>query len=427
MAQSRSTLRRMQFFDTVVIGAGAAGLFCAGRAGQLGLKVLLVDHSEKIAEKIRISGGGRCNFTNRDLEPAAPHKHFLGDNPNFCRSALSRYTPQDFIALVQRHAIPFHEKHKGQLFGDHAADDFIRMLLAECDAGGVTRWQPCSVWAIRSARSPDQPVPARYEVDTDRGAVRCRNVVVATGGLSIPKIGATDFGYRIAAQFGLRIAQTRPALVPLTFDGAAWAPYAGLAGLALPVVIETGEKKNRVAFHDDLLFTHRGLSGPAVLQISSYWRDGQPIRLDLAPGIALVDALLLAKSRSRKLIANELGTLVPSRLADAWVQQDPAWQRPINEASDKALAALAQRLARWELVPTGTEGYRKAEVTAGGVDTRDLSSQTLESKQPGLFFIGEVVDVTGWLGGYNFQWAWASAHACAQAMASQSAATPTPA
>ena len=427
MAQSRSTLRRMQFFDTVVIGAGAAGLFCAGRAGQLGLKVLLVDHSEKIAEKIRISGGGRCNFTNRDLEPAAPHKHFLGDNPNFCRSALSRYTPQDFIALVQRHAIPFHEKHKGQLFGDHAADDFIRMLLAECDAGGVTRWQPCSVWAIRSARSPDQPVPARYEVDTDLGAVRCRNVVVATGGLSIPKIGATDFGYRIAAQFGLRIAQTRPALVPLTFDGAAWAPYAGLAGLALPVVIETGEKKNRVAFHDDLLFTHRGLSGPAVLQISSYWRDGQPIRLDLAPGIALVDALLLAKSRSRKLIANELGTLVPSRLADAWVQQDPAWQRPINEASDKALAALAQRLARWELVPTGTEGYRKAEVTAGGVDTRDLSSQTLESKQPGLFFIGEVVDVTGWLGGYNFQWAWASAHACAQAMASQSAATPTPA
>ena len=428
MAQSRTTLRRMLFFDVVVIGAGAAGLFCAGRAGQLGLKVLLVDHSEKIAEKIRISGGGRCNFTNRDLEPATPHKHFLGDNPNFCRSALSRYTAQDFVALVQRYAIPFHEKHKGQLFGDHSADDFIRMLLAECDAGGVTRWQPCSVKTVRpSAQSPDQSGAARYELDTDRGAVRCRNLVVATGGLSIPKIGATDYGYRLATQFGLRIAQTRPALVPLTFDGAAWAPYSGLAGLALPVLIETGEKKHRVAFHDDLLFTHRGLSGPAVLQISSYWRDGQPIRLDLAPGTALYDALLLAKSRSRKLIANELATLVPSRLADAWVQQDPAWQRPINEASDKALAALAQRLARWELVPTGTEGYRKAEVTAGGVDTRDLSSQTLESKQPGLFFIGEVVDVTGWLGGYNFQWAWASAHACAQAMAAAAAGSPIPA
>ncbi len=415
----------MQFFDTVVIGAGAAGLFCAGRAGQLGLKVLLIDHSEKIAEKMRISGGGRCNFTNRDLEPAAPHKHFLGGNPNFCRSALSRYTPQDFIALVQRHAIPFHEKHKGQLFGDHASEDFIRMLLVECDAGCVTRWQPCGVKAVRAAPDPaDESDAPRYLVDTDRGCIACRSVVIATGGLSIPKIGATDFGYRVAKQFGLRLVEPRPALVPLTFDGAAWAPYSALAGLALPVTIETGEKKGRVAFHEDLLFTHRGLSGPAVLQISSYWREGQPIRLDLAPGIDIRNELLQAKSRSRKLIANELAALVPSRLADAWVQQDAAWQRPINEASDKALAMLAERLSRWELVPTGTEGYRKAEVTAGGVDTLDLSSQTLESQTPGLFFIGEVVDVTGWLGGYNFQWAWASADACAQAMAAQKAATP---
>jgi predicted Rossmann fold flavoprotein len=415
----------MQSFDVVVIGAGAAGLFCAGQAGQRGLSVLLVDHGEKIAEKIRISGGGRCNFTNRDLEPAAPHKHFLGDNPNFCRSALSRYTPQDFIALVQKHGIAFHEKHKGQLFGDHSADDFIRMLLAECDAGQVTRWQPCGVKAIRGCGDGDAGADgARYELDTQRGAVRARNVVVATGGLSIPKIGATDFGYRIAKQFGLRLVEPRPALVPLTFDGEAWAPYSQLAGLALPVVIETGEKKNRIAFHEDLLFTHRGLSGPAVLQISSYWREGQAIRIDLAPGVDLKQALLQAKARSRKLVANELATLVPARLADAWVQQDAAWQRPVNECTDKALLALAERLSRWELVPTGTEGYRKAEVTAGGVDTRELSSQTLESKQPGLYFIGEVVDVTGWLGGYNFQWAWASAHACAQALAAQPAVTP---
>jgi predicted Rossmann fold flavoprotein len=412
----------MSFFDVVVVGAGAAGLFCAGQAGQLGLKVLLVDHSEKVAEKIRISGGGRCNFTNRELEPAAPQKHFLGDNPNFCRSALSRYTPQDFIALVQRHDIPFHEKHKGQLFGDRSAEDFIRMLLAECDAGGVTRWQPCSIKAARAvADDPADRQSGRFELDTDRGPVRCRSLVIATGGLSIPKIGASDFGYRIAKQFGLRLVEPRPALVPLTFDGEAWAPYSQLAGLALPVVIETGEKKNRIAFHEDLLFTHRGLSGPAVLQISSYWREGQPIRIDLAPNVDLKDKLLQAKSRSRKLIANELAALVPSRLADAWVQQDPAWQRPISDATDKAMIALAQRLSRWELVPTGTEGYRKAEVTAGGVDTRDLSSQTLESKQPGLFFIGEVVDVTGWLGGYNFQWAWASAHACARALAAPAA------
>jgi hypothetical protein len=244
-------------------------------------------------------------------------------------------------------------------------------------------------------------------------------VVVATGGLSIPKIGATDFGYRIAKQFDLRLVETRPALVPLTFDGADWAPYASLAGLSLPVQIETGAKKNRMAFLEDLLFTHRGLSGPAVLQISSYWRANTPIRINLSPEQDLLHRLLEAKARSRKLIANELAGLVPSRLAEAWVQQDPAWQRPVNEAADKALSALADKLARWELTPSGTEGYKKAEVTAGGVDTRDLSSQTLESKQAGLYFIGEVVDVTGWLGGYNFQWAWASGFACAQALAAR--------
>ena len=414
----------MHVYDVVVIGAGAAGLFCAGVAGQLGLRVLVLDHSERVAEKIRISGGGRCNFTNRDVDPAAPQKHFLGDNPHFCRSALSRYTPQDFIALVQRHSIAFHEKHKGQLFCDRSADDLIQMLLAECGAGAlggqVDRWQPCSVKNIGySATSQRETVTSSYQIESDRGTVECAAVVVATGGLSIPKIGATDFGYRVARQFGLRLVETRPGLVPLTFDEQTWAPYAQLSGLSLPVRIETGTKKARGEFLEDLLFTHRGLSGPAVLQISSYWREGTPIRLNLAPDTDLPAALARAKASSRKRIANKLATLVPSRLADTWVQQESAWQRPIAEASDKALSQLAERLARWELTPTGTEGYRKAEVTLGGVDTRDLSSQTMESKQPGLYFIGEVVDVTGWLGGYNFQWAWASGHACAQALAAR--------
>jgi predicted Rossmann fold flavoprotein len=397
-------------FDAIVIGAGAAGLFCAGVAGQLGARVLLVDHAPKVAEKIRISGGGRCNFTNRELDPRAPHRHFLGNNPQFCRSALSRYTATDFIELVQRHGIPFHEKHKGQLFGDRSSDDFIRMLLAECGAGGVTHWQPCKVEAVRWDGS-------LYSLDTDRGTVHAPRVVVATGGLSIPQIGASDFGHRLARQFGLEVAPLRPALVPLTFAGEAWQPYAQLAGLSLPVRIATGEKKAAIAFDEDLLFTHRGLSGPAVLQISSYWQPGSPIRVDLAPGTDMAQALGEAKLRSRKLLANELAAFVPSRLADAWTQRDPAWQRPVNEAADKSLAALAQGLARWELLPTGTEGYRKAEVTAGGVDTRALSQQTMESRQPGLYFIGEVVDITGWLGGYNFQWAWASGWACAQALA----------
>jgi len=405
-------------FDAVIVGAGAAGLFCAAQAGQRGLKVLLIDHAEKVAEKIRISGGGRCNFTNRELDPRAPQRHFVGSNPQFCRSALARYTPAAFIALVQRHGIAFHEKHKGQLFCDRSSEDLIAMLLAECAEGRVERWQPCGVKNIAfSASSACQSNASSYQIDTDRGQVEARSLVIATGGLSIPKIGATDFGYRLAQQFGLPLVERHPGLVPLTFDGEAWAPYAQLAGLALPVEISTGARKERIAFHEDLLFTHRGLSGPAVLQISSYWQPGTPIAIDLAPGVQLPSALAQAKARSKKRIANELATLVPSRLADAWAGQSPEWQRPINEASDKALARLAERLARWEITPTGTEGYKKAEVTLGGVDTRTLSQQTMECKaQPGLYFIGEVVDVTGWLGGYNFQWAWASAHACAQAL-----------
>ncbi|HEX5804809.1 MAG TPA: NAD(P)/FAD-dependent oxidoreductase [Macromonas sp.] len=401
-------------FDVTIIGAGAAGLFCAGVAGQLGLRVLLIDHAPKIAEKIRISGGGRANFTNRDLDPRQPHKHFLGDNPHFCRSALARYTPTDFTELLQRHGVPFHEKHKGQLFCDRSAQDLIDVLLQECDAGGVQRWQPCGVKSVRYA---DADPAQRYTLDTDRGPVHCRSLVVATGGLSIPKIGATDFGFRLAQQFGLNVVTPRPALVPLTFNPAAWAPFADLAGLALPVRMATGEKKQRMEFLEDLLFTHRGLSGPAVLQISSYWQPGQPLKLDLHPDAALEPLLQEAKARSRKLLPNELAHHLPSRLADTWTQGHPEWQRPVNETSDKALAQLAQGLHQWQLTPTGTEGYAKAEVTAGGVDTKQLSSQTMESTQPGLHFIGEVVDVTGWLGGYNFQWAWASGYACAQGLA----------
>jgi hypothetical protein len=407
----------MKTWDVVIVGAGAAGLFCAGMAGQRGLRVLLLDHSDKIAEKIRISGGGRCNFTNRLLDATAPQKHFISQNPHFCRSALSRYTPQDFIDLVQKHGIAFHEKHKGQLFCDHSAEDIIRMLLAECAAGQVdirTRSQVKSVTSV--SQGAESAEGARYRLDTKQGPIHTTSLVVATGGLSIPKIGASGWGYELAQQFGLRLVARRPGLVPLTFDGAAWAPYAELAGLALPVSIETGEKKARMHFDEDLLFTHRGLSGPGVLQISSYWQDGSPIRLNLAPEIDLPQRLQEAKLRSKKRLVNELANWVPTRLAEAWVSQDPALQRTSAEVPDKALQQLAQGLTAWHLTPNGSEGYKKAEVTLGGVDTRDLSSQTMESKQAGLYFIGEVVDVTGWLGGYNFQWAWASGHACAQAL-----------
>jgi predicted Rossmann fold flavoprotein len=410
-------------YDVVIIGAGAAGLFCAGIAGQRGLKVLLIDHADKVAEKIRISGGGRANFTNRDLDVRAPDKHFISENPRFCRSALSRYTPQHFLALMDKHGIAWHEKHKGQLFCDRSAEDLIAMLLAECQAGGVERWQPCKVHSVahlqdKSADSPCKYCASSYVIDSSHGVVHSRYVVIATGGLSIPKIGATDFGQRIAQQFGHRIVPLRPALVPLTFDENQWSPFVPLAGLSLPVQISTGEGKAKGQFDEDLLFTHRGLSGPAVLQISSYWSEGTAVRINLCPSQNMASNLQTAKLQSRKLIANEIGQHLPHRLADTWSARDAAWQRPINEASDKALQALADSLQRWQITPNGSEGYRKAEVTAGGVDTREMSSQTMESqKSPGLYFIGEVVDVTGWLGGYNFQWAWASAHACATALA----------
>jgi predicted Rossmann fold flavoprotein len=394
-------------FDAVFIGAGAAGLHGAAIAGQRGLRVLLIDHAAKVAEKIRISGGGRCNFTNREVGAA----NFVSANPDFCRSALARYTPQHFIALVERHRIAWHEKHKGQLFCDDSSTRIIEMLLRECDAGGVLRWQPCRVTAVAEAG-------AGFRLETDRGAVEASQLVVATGGLSIPPLGASDFGYRVARQFGHRVIEPRPGLVPLVLGAEERARLAGLAGVSLPVAASAGRGRAQSRFDDDLLFTHRGLSGPAALQASTYWQPGEPLHIDLLPGMDLASALLRAKPGSQRRLGPLLAESMPRRLADAWLAATPGLaDRPLAEIRDRDLTALADRLQRWAPVPEGSEGFRKAEVTAGGVDTRELDSQRLESRRrPGLHFIGEVLDVTGWLGGYNFQWAWASAAACARSL-----------
>jgi hypothetical protein len=400
--------------DVVVIGAGAAGLFCAAQAGQRGARVLLIDHAEKVAEKIRISGGGRCNFTNRDATPA----QFHSQNPHFSRSALARYTAQDFIALVQRHRIAFHEKHRGQLFCDDSSQQIIDLLLRECDDGNVERWQPCTVGAVRSRSDAGAGEP-RWELDTARGPVEARRVVVATGGLPVPKIGATDFGMRLARQFGHAIVEPRPALVPLVFDAAQWAPFVVLAGVSLEVEISAGAGRKRARFLEDLLFTHRGLSGPAVLQASSYWQPGESLEIAFGPGTDWQQTLARAKATSRRQLGNELAQHLPQRLAQAWLARGglPA-ERPLPEVADKPLRQLAESLSAWRIQPDGTEGWKKAEVMAGGVDTREIDSKSFESRRaPGLHFIGEVLDVTGWLGGYNFQWAWSSGYACAEALA----------
>jgi predicted Rossmann fold flavoprotein len=395
----------MREADAVIIGAGAAGLHCAAIAGQRGVRVVLIDHASTVAEKIRISGGGRCNFTNRDATPA----NFASANPDFCRSALARYTPQQFIALVERHGIAWHEKHKGQLFCDDSSQQIIDLLLAECTRGHVERWQPCTVQTVRHG-------DAGFEFDTTRGVLRAPQLVVACGGLSIPKIGASDFGYRLARQFGHALIEPRAALVPLTFDAAQWAPFAALSGLSLPVTVRASGSD--IAFDEDLLFTHRGLSGPAILQISTHWRPGDVLQIDLVPGRDLQHDLIAAKAGSKRKLGNWLAEQMPRRLADTWLALHGIHaEQPLAEMRDRDLAALAAKLQRWTITPSGSEGYRKAEVTAGGVDTRELSSQSMQSRRvPGLYFIGEVVDVTGWLGGYNFQWAWASAFACAQAL-----------
>jgi hypothetical protein len=386
-------------FDVAVIGAGAAGMMCAAVAGQRGKRVVLIDHAPKLAEKIRISGGGRCNFTNIDAGP----QNFLSENPHFCKSALSRYTPQDFIALVKRYRIGFHEKHKGQLFCDDSAEDIINMLKMECERGNVAWRMPCKVAGLSKAGDA-------FRIDTDAGEIHAQSIVIATGGLSIPKIGATDFAYCIAKQFGLKLIEPRPALVPLTFDAAQWQPFVPLAGIALEVDIESGEKKSRGVFREDLLFTHRGLSGPAVLQISSYWQPGTPLTINLAPHEDIVDLLIQGKTSTKKNLANVLSQWLPARLAESWLEvHGMRADARLADLPDKQLRTLGESLNHWRIVPNGTEGYKKAEVTRGGIDTRELSQQTMmATSMPGLYFIGEAVDVTGWLGGYNFQWAWAS-------------------
>jgi predicted Rossmann fold flavoprotein len=398
-------------YDVAVIGAGAAGMMCAAIAGQRGKSVVLIDHGDKLAEKIRISGGGRCNFTNINAGPA----NFLSDNPHFCKSALARYTPADFVALVKKHRIGYHEKHRGQLFCDESAEQIIQMLKAECADGDVTWRMPTKVESI-------EKLGDNFFLVTDTGDIECDNVVIATGGLSIPKIGATDFGYRMAAEFGLQVVEPRPGLVPLTFDGPGWEAFAPLAGIALEVEVETGSNKGkgnrRGYFREDLLFTHRGLSGPAILQISSFWQPGTPILINLLPDMDVAQELIEGKATLKKQLGNVLSQWLPTRLAECLLGiNELALDARLADVPDAKLRKLGESVNRWAIVPTGSEGYRKAEVTLGGVDTRELSQQTMmANKVPGLYFIGEAVDVTGWLGGYNFQWAWASGVAAGQAV-----------
>lgn len=386
-------------------------MMCAAIAGARGKRVVLIDHAEKLAEKIRISGGGRCNFTNINAGPA----NFLSENPHFCKSALSRYTAQDFLALVKKHRIGYHEKHRGQLFCNDSSEQIIAMLKAECSAVDVNWRMPCKVHGVTKELDG-------YLIDTDHGDITADSVVIATGGLSIPKIGATDLGYRIATQFGLPLIETRPGLVPLTFDGPSWEAFAPLAGIALEVEVSTGSGKGKNAqrglFREDLLFTHRGLSGPAILQISSYWEPGTPIVVNLLPEMDVAEELIGAKTTVKKQLGNVLTQWLPTRLVEGLLLANGlAPDARLADMPDAKLRKLGDAINRWAIVPTGSEGYRKAEVTLGGVDTRALSQQTMMAKDvPGLYFIGEAVDVTGWLGGYNFQWAWASGYVAGQSV-----------
>ena len=409
--------------DAVVVGAGAAGLMCAVEAGRRGRRVVLLEHNPQIGRKILISGGGRCNFTNRH----ATADHFLSRNPHFAKSALARFTPRDFLGMVERHRIPFHEKTLGQLFCDRAAGDIVAMLEAECAAAGVRILTACIVsrvsmtpgagFVVETSRTGQAsggttpPISAGFAVETSRGAFECAALVISTGGLSIPKMGATPFGYSVARQFGLRIVECHPALVPFTFGAADRERYGGLAGVSAEVAAQASGR----AFREKLLFTHRGLSGPAILQVSSYWRDGEPVAIDLLPGVDFAAALAACRAAgARTQVRTVLARYLPKRLADCWCQRI---SKSVIALSDREVAAIAADLHAWRVQPAGTEGYDKAEVTAGGVDTRELSSKTMECRNvPGLYFIGEVVDVTGQLGGFNFQWAWASGAAAGRAL-----------
>ncbi len=385
-------------FDAVILGAGAAGLLCAIEAGRDGKRVALLDHAERVGKKILISGGGRCNFTNVDCTPS----NFLSENRHFAKSALARYTPQDFIEMVEAHGIAYHEKTLGQLFCDGSAKEIVAMLEQECTLAGVTTFTNCQVHTIRHSSG--------FIIETSRGIYSAPALVVATGGPSIPKMGATDFGYRVAEQFELKVVPPRPALVPLTFNNHDRANYCDLAGLSAEAIVRAGEAQ----FREKLLITHRGLSGPAVLQASSYWRPGESVSIDLAPGRDWTAELRTPTARREAATARAaLAVVLPQRLATRWMELSPpsAW-------TNAALVDADARLHGWTITPSGTEGYEKAEVTAGGVDTNELSAKTMESRKvPGLYFIGEVVDVTGHLGGFNFQWAWASGAAAGRAIA----------
>ena len=384
--------------DVIVIGAGAAGMMCSAVAARRGRRVLLVEHYHKLGEKIRISGGGRCNFTNLHAGAA----NYLSQNTDFCRSALSRYTPRDFIELVERYGIAWHEKTLGQLFCDHTSLDIIALLKSECDAAGVQWKMPCAVHSV----SHDGTT---FAVSTSLGALRGEALVIATGGLTVPKIGATPLGYRIAEQFGVAVVPPRPALVPLAFDPAALSRYGDLSGVSVDAEVGC----NGGAFRDGLLFTHRGLSGPAILQISSYWQGGDALSIDLLPDDD-AHALLESERRSPARLDSVLARHLPRRLAQQWSAAHEA-AVPMTELGDERRREIAGLLHAWPVLPSGTLGYNKAEVTLGGVDTRALSSRTMAAiAVPRLHFIGEVVDVTGWLGGYNFQWAWSSGHAAGQ-------------
>ncbi len=379
-------------YDIVVIGAGAAGMMCAAVAGRRGRRVLLLDHADKPGKKILISGGGRCNFTNLHCAP----ENFLGGNPHFCKSALARYTQYDFIEMVDRHGIAWHEKTLGQLFCDGSAREIVAMLRAECEAGGVEMRLGCTVGEITRGE--------RFRIGTDAGAVTADSLVLATGSLSIPKMGATGFAHRVARRFGLDLTEIRPALVPFTFDAEALAMMQPLSGVSL----DCEARCNGASFREAMLLTHRGLSGPAILQASSYWREGDAITLDVAPGHDAAGALVAAKrARGRGEPKTALGDILPSRLAGAFAADLPG--KRMADLPDRALRGLGEKLNGWVLHPSGTEGYAKAEVTLGGIDTDCLDARTMEARAvPGLYAIGEAVDVTGWLGGYNFQWAWSS-------------------
>lgn len=393
----------METVDVVVIGAGAAGMMCAIEAGKRGRSVLVVDHAAAPGEKIRISGGGRCNFTNINASP----KNFLSQNPHFCISALSRYTQRHFIALVERYGIAFHEKTLGQLFCDGSATQIIGMLVTEMKRNGTEL--RLATRAERIDRTADG-----FALTFETGVVRCRSLVVACGGKSIPKMGATGFGYDIAEQFGVRLVETRPALVPLTFDQNTLARLKPLAGVAVDgAVVSCGKTR----FEEAMLFTHRGISGPSILQISSYWREGDEIGISMLPETDLFEALRQARTANgRQALQTALGAHLPKALAQS-VAEEARMPGNIADLSDKQLRRAAEMVNGWRIKPAGSEGYRTAEVTLGGVDTRDLDSKTMAAKAvPGLYFIGEVVDVTGWLGGYNFQWAWSSGWCAGQAV-----------